>query len=243
MNTDREHSQSRRRMSLLIPVNLIMIAAAATIVLTSAPQEAFLPLFIVGGLINVTLVRDVMKVDFSPAVEPARRNIEAFLRFDRNRQGTIRDETTGLCTRWYLEYRLDEEAARCRRYNHSMSVVVLRTGILDLASFSTDEWQVRSTEAARRAASIVRNVDLSAALTPFEFAICLVHCDRAGAQRAVERLTMELSDYNCEAGISIYPDDGLDPSAMIEVARTRMMPWPYEAPSISRREAEEADAA
>lgn len=142
-------------------------------------------------------------------------------RSKEQRRTAIRDDSTGLLSRWYLDQRLDEEAARCRRYGYSMSVVTLRAGMVDLAGISADGWQIQAAKAAQRAAQVIRNVDLSASLAPFEFALCLVHCDREGAGRVVERLVRELSDYECSIGVAVYPEDNCEPIALIELARIR----------------------
>jgi GGDEF domain-containing protein len=152
--------------------------------------------------------------------ERSNRLLELMQRSSDARRG-IRDETTGLLNRWYLERRLDEEGARCLRYGHSMAVVVLKAVAVDLTGFSIDGWQQESAVAAGRAARVIRNVDLSAALAPFEFALCLVHCDRKGADAALERITMEFKDYDCQVGIAVYPDDECEPRALIELARVR----------------------
>lgn len=133
----------------------------------------------------------------------------------------LRDETTGLLNRWYLEQRLDEEAARCKRYGHSMAVVVFKAVAIDLARFSIDSWQQESAAAAQRAARVVRNVDLSASLAPFEFALCLVHCERTGAEAAMHRMLNAFRDYECRVGIAVYPEDECEPRALIELARVR----------------------
>jgi GGDEF domain-containing protein len=148
------------------------------------------------------------------------RLLDLMQRGGEGRRG-IRDETTGLLTRWYLEQRLDEEAARCDRYGYSMAVVVLKAIAVDLARFSLDSWQQESAEAAKRCALVVRNVDLSAALAPFEFAMCLVHCDRDGAAAAADRIAAEFRDYDCQIGIAVYPLDDCEPRALIEMARVR----------------------
>jgi GGDEF domain-containing protein len=148
------------------------------------------------------------------------RLLELVQRSHEGRRG-IRDETTGLLNRWYLEQRLDEEAARCSRYGYSMAVVVMKAVAVDLARFSLDSWQDESAEAAKRCALVVRSVDLSAALAPFEFALCLVHCDRAGAAAAADRVASEFRDYDCQIGIAVYPADECEPRALIELARVR----------------------
>lgn len=142
-------------------------------------------------------------------------------RSDHARRFSIRDEATGLLNRWYLEGRLDEEASLCKRYGYSMAVIVLRAAVPQLSAMSIDNWQDKSAEAAQRCLTVVRNVDLSALLGPFEFAICLVHCDRSGAERVVQRLISPLREYNCAAGIAVLPDDDIAPNAMIEIARVR----------------------
>jgi len=152
--------------------------------------------------------------------EHGSRLLELMQRSSDARRG-IRDQTTGLLNRWYLERRLDEEAARCARYGYSMAVVVLKAIALDLARFSVDGWQQESAEAARRCAQVVRIVDLSAALAPFEFALCLVHCDRIGATAAADRIAHEFRDYDCHIGIAVYPADECEPRALIELARVR----------------------
>jgi GGDEF domain-containing protein len=141
---------------------------------------------------------------------------------DRIKRGAIRDEVTGLYHHWYLEVRLGDELERCKRYNLSLAVLVLRTGRVELDAFSADEWQIRGAEAASVAARTVRTVDLTASLGPLEFAICLVHCDRAGAEMAAQRIVNELNDFDCSVGMAIYPIDDYDAPALIELARGRL---------------------
>jgi GGDEF domain-containing protein len=138
------------------------------------------------------------------------------------RQNSIRDEATGLFNRWYLDMRLEEEGARCRRYNLSMAVIVIRTGLVNLSEMSLDAWQVQSAEIAQKTLEVVREADLSACLAPFEFAVCLVHCDRAGAEAALQRLRAKLANFSCKSGIAVYPDDNCAPRALIELARVRV---------------------
>lgn len=156
------------------------------------------------------------------AASPAEDKVlDLMERSNEQRRVSIRDESTGLLNRWYLERRLEEESARCRRYGYSMAVVVLKAAILQPQGISADGWQVESARAAHRVGQVVRTVDLSAALAPFEFALCLVHCDREGAERAIERLIAELSEYECSAGVAVFPEDDCAARAMIELARVR----------------------
>ena len=159
----------------------------------------------------------------TPAQEP--RIVSVLERSAQARRFSIRDETTGLLNRWYLERRLNEEAARCTRYGYSMAVVVLKTAVPNLSGISIDGWQEQSADAAQRCLNVIRNVDLSALLGPFEFGICLVQCDREGAEQAIDRLVSELTEYECSAGIAVLPDDDCEPGAMLELARMRSQPF------------------
>jgi GGDEF domain-containing protein len=138
------------------------------------------------------------------------------------RRNSIRDEATGLYNRWYLDMRLEEEGARCRRYGLSMAVIVLRTGSVNLADMSIDGWQGQAAEVALATLQVVRTADLSASLGPNEFAICLVHCHRAGAESVGKRLIEQLSGFKCETGIAAYPEDNCEPRALLELARVRV---------------------
>jgi GGDEF domain-containing protein len=140
---------------------------------------------------------------------------------NESRRHSIREERTGLYNRWYLEMRVEQEALRCDRYKHSMAVIVVRVGSINLSEFSVDTWQAQSAIAAERVLKVVRNIDLSSFLAPLEFAICLIQCDRPGAERALDRLREELAEYSLDAGVAVYPEDGCEPLALIDLARVR----------------------
>ncbi len=169
-------------------------------------------------IIEVGLWYVMLRVQ-QPQEEP--RIVSVMERSAQARRFSIRDESTGLLNRWYLERRLNEEAARCKRYGFSMAVVVLKTAAPNLSGISLDAWQEQSADAAQRCLNVIRNVDLSALLAPLEFAICLVQCDRDSADQAIYRLVRELREYDCSAGVAVLPDDDCEPAAMIELARMR----------------------
>ena len=141
-----------------------------------------------------------------------------------SRRMAIYDSTSGLYNRWYLELRLQEEFLRCKRYGVSMAVIVIRLGSLELAELSTDSWAGRAANLAHTMAQSVRAVDITAALAPLEFAICLVHCDREGATRAIERMLADLGSQAVAFGLAVYPEDQCDGKALIELARGRLSP-------------------
>ena len=206
--------------ALYLALNLIL---AASIVWLAEGRLAIGPaIVLVAGVacVEVGLWYVIVR---GRATEAPRENrlVTMMERSAQARRFSIRDEATGLLNRWYLERRLEEEAARCKRYGYSMAVIVLKTGVPRITSMSTDGWQDKSSDAAQRCLTVVRNVDLSAVLAPFEFAICLVHCDRDGADAVIERLVSELGEYSGTAGVAVLPDDDVAPGAMIELARVR----------------------
>jgi diguanylate cyclase (GGDEF)-like protein len=139
------------------------------------------------------------------------------------RRLAIYDETSGLYNRWYLDLRLQEEAERCDRYGLSMAVIVMKLSV-GLTDLSEDTWGRAAADLAQRMARTVRSVDLTASLGPMEFAICLVHCNRAGAERAIARLRRDVAVREAEIGLAVYPEEQCEPRALIELARGRARP-------------------
>jgi GGDEF domain-containing protein len=209
--------------------NTLLVLAAVLVLNAGFTILVLPPVLLIMSFLEIMLLRRVAGRRLYDEGSPAR--LDAVRRIDARRKPSIVDETTGLYARWYFDRRVEEEAARCRRYKHSMAIVVLRVGKVDLTTFSLDGWQKRSLNAAQLAAKVIREVDISASLSPFEFAICLIHCDREGAYRALERMMAQLPDYNCEAGVAVFPDEGYEPSALVEVAGARMKPLAMEAAS------------
>ncbi len=143
------------------------------------------------------------------------------------RRLNIYDQASGLYNRAYLELRLQEEFLRCNRYELAAALVTIKLGAVKLTAFSSDTWGALAADLARTMANTVRTVDTTAALAPLEFAICLVHCDREGANKAIDRLLRELDGHEVTVGLAVYPEDGSDARAMIEMARqrARSMSW------------------
>lgn len=217
-------SGTLRLMTASLLCNAVLIGCVLWAASTGLSLFVILPLFLAVSIGEFLLWKAFLWPGRRERDTTTDRRIDVLGAVATRRRSSIMDETTGLYTRWYFDRRIDEEAARCTRYKHSMAVVVLRVDVVDLTTFSLDGWQKRSLEAAQRAAKVVREVDISAALSPFEFAICLVHCDRQGAYHALDRMMSQLPDYNCEAGVAVFPDEGHEPSTLVELAHARMQP-------------------
>ncbi len=105
-----------------------------------------------------------------------------------------------------------------------MAVIVIRLAGLGLDALSTDRWARLAGELGQVASQTVRAVDITASLGPLEFATCLVQCDRAGAESAIERLHRELAAQEPLIGLAVYPADDADPAGLISRARQRAQP-------------------
>ena len=160
---------------------------------------------------------------------------------DGARKSAIYDVNLGLYQRWYLETRLKQEIARSRRYGLSLSLIVVRFEDRGPTRMSEEQWQGQAVEAARTLGSSVRNVDLAAIIGEREFALSLVHCDRKGAEVAMERLSQVLSGLDFKMGLTVFPDDDAEPARLIELAQGRV--GPIEALLHAPSEAAESEGA
>ena len=143
---------------------------------------------------------------------------------DGARKSAIYDVNLGLYQRWYLETRLKQEIARSRRYGLSLSLIVVRFEDRGPSRLSEEQWQGQAVEAARTLGTSVRNVDLAAIIGDREFAVSLVHCDRKGAEIAMERLSQALGSLDFKMGLTVFPDDDAEPARLIELAQGRVGP-------------------
>jgi len=92
---------------------------------------------------------------------------------------------------------------------------------MDMSQFPEDAWQSEAVQAAYVTARSIRNVDLAAIIGDMEFAVSLVHCDRTGGELAMDRLAQALESHDCEFGMAVYPDDEMEPTELVELARSR----------------------
>jgi GGDEF domain-containing protein len=216
-------------MTGLNPLRIVLFAINVALVVTCAAfASTILPLpvaiamaFALLGIEGLIWRRLTSEPSNPPMQLRGPERISELINRRDTRKHAIREETTGLYNRWYLEMRVEQEALRCDRYSHSMAVIVISAGAINLSEFSADSWQNQSAQAAERCLRVVRNIDLSAFLAPLEFAICLIQCDRTGAEHALNRLRNELSEYSLDAGVAVYPEDGCEPLALIDLARVR----------------------
>ena len=150
------------------------------------------------------------------------------VRYQRKIRGvrpiSIRDGGFGLYHPWYFDLRVKEKAERCRRNGFSMALVVLKVRPPDQAESLEKLGPEDPSNARILAASTIRALDLSTALSPLEFAICLLHCDHAGAEGLISRLQDSLLPYECSFGLAIFPNGADNAKDLIEIARSSVQP-------------------
>jgi hypothetical protein len=205
----------------LIGLNALLVGALMAVGQTFVAWPALIPFALSIVMVHIYFIGLAMPRKEVPPLDLG-ETLAGRLRRQASgtRKNVLYDEETGLFHRWYLELRLEEETRRCRRYNLSMSLIVVRFEV-ELAALSTGEWQASASERAVLAAQSVRSVDLASVVGPGEFAICLVHCDRAGAEAVVNRLATRLGQWDFRIGVAVFPDDNCEGNALIELARVR----------------------
>ena len=118
--------------------------------------------------------------------------------------------------------RLEEEAERCRADGSAIAVLVVSVGPIYLATWSGHNWHHQTVEVAKLLREHLRASDLCTEIAPLQFAICLLDCERSGAERAAARLLKKISPREGETGLAVYPEDGCEHSALIDLARGRL---------------------
>jgi diguanylate cyclase (GGDEF)-like protein len=133
------------------------------------------------------------------------------------KETSFKDEVTGLYNRRFFSIRLEEELQRYRRFNHSVSII-----LIDLDGFKAvnDELgHAVGDETLRDVAQILmrhsRGINVVARYGGDEFAVLLVETSRAGARLYADRIRQVISAYpfshgkrvTASFGIASLPDD------------------------------------
>ena len=134
------------------------------------------------------------------------------------RRSAMYDRDLGLYQKWYFDLRLEEEAARCRRYGLSMAVLIVKAFPFE-ENNPTAGWRDEAAAMAFVASGAIRAGDLCASTGPLEFSFLLLHCDAAGALAASDRLATAFAPIRCHIGTCLYPEDRIPVGDMIQMAR------------------------
>lgn len=204
---------------------LLKLSAAASLLMLAFAGLVHLPLsFLIGLLVLATdLQLLTLRVRLeAPSVNDAERE-EAVMALQAQVEQTRNDGPAGLHQRWYMEWRLRQECARCRRYGLSLAVIAVK--VEGPESVPDSQWLPEAYRAAVTMATAIRNVDLAAEIGPGEYAISLVHCDQVAAVAAMGRLAYELKGLDLQMGCVVFPKDDVASGEIIDLARSRLEPW------------------
>src|SRR6476661_1195701 len=141
---------------------LLKLSALASLIMLAFAGLVHLPLpYLVGLLIFATDLQVLaLRVRLEmPAVNDAEHE-EAVLALQNQVEQTRSDGPAGLHQRWYMEWRLRQEVARCRRYGLSMAVIVVK--VEGPEGMPPEAWLPEASKAAELTANSVRNVALAA---------------------------------------------------------------------------------
>lgn len=230
--TAREGSSPQERRPLLQRLALeshkpllLKLSALASLVMLAFAGLVHLPLpFLIGLLV---LAADLQLLSLRVRLEAPSGNDaahdEAVMALQAQVEQTRNDGPAGLHQRWYMEWRLRQESARCRRYGLSLAVIAVKVEGPD--GVPEKEWLPDAYRAAATMAGAIRNVDLAAEIGSGEYAVSLVHCDQVAAIAAMGRLAYELKGFKLQMGCVVFPDDDVASGELIDLARSRLEPW------------------
>jgi GGDEF domain-containing protein len=213
----------KRTVILANAVLALAMATAVGLLALPSPFAAVVPAVVGAAQFLVLRVQFAVTQEagqqYDKVLDQVQRQVEGV------RNAAIYDATLGLYQRWYLEGRLKQELARCRRYGLSLALIVVRFERKGFDPLSDAAWQAEAVQAAYAVGTSVRNVDLAAMIAEREFAVSLVHCNRKGAEVAMERLSQVLEAHDFKMGLAVFPEDDAEPTRLIELAQGRVGPF------------------
>lgn len=169
---------------------------------------------------------------------------------ERVRALTTTDEVTGLFNARHLHHVLEQEVARCRRFDRSFSVL-----FVDLDHFKVVNDSLGHAVGTRMLAQIggvlrrkLRSSDHAFRYGGDEFVVCLIETQRPQAMEVAERIRTSIEEWargfedtrtvlTASIGVACFPEDASSAVALIEFADQKM----YAAKRAGRNEVRTAD--
>ncbi len=135
---------------------------------------------------------------------------------ERARRLTMHADAPWVFNRWYFDFRLNEEVERCRRYGFSLTLLLIR-----LPQAREAEVRIKTSELVQRLSTGLRPFDIPAQLSDSEYIVCLIQCDRYGAESVARRLGLA-DAFDAHAALAVLPADGEDARVLMRVAESRL---------------------
>jgi len=134
------------------------------------------------------------------------------------------DGTTGLYKTWYFERRVHEEVQRCTRYGRGLAFILWEPRLLP--------GEVMDDDVVARVGAVIkgalRQTDMAAQLERTCFAALLIESEYNTARTVAFRMKGSLGSRvrggpaSWRTGMAIFPDDGVDADALLQVATRRV---------------------
>jgi diguanylate cyclase (GGDEF)-like protein len=165
---------------------------------------------------------------------------------DALRNAAFTDPLTGIANQRVLRSRVEYEIARHARGRRSFALVMLDLdGFKALNDrFGHGAGDELLCDVATALTGAIRAQDTIARIGGDEFCVLAPETDAAGTSRLVTRITQTVLDatagvqtLRASVGIAVFPDDGLNPTALLHTADQRLLSAKRERPRGRSRRA------
>jgi hypothetical protein len=167
---------------------------------------------------NSTSVREVEDEKPSRAEEAGRLNRFA---------GQMVKESASANGQWFeqpgLGNRMSAEAERCENLAIPLSVVFIRTRPASLANWAEGSVPRTLSDVLAQVLDGSRQKYMCGP-NGREAVIAFAGGDRSAAEELTKKVFREIDSRDCEAGIVMHPEEGIEPTALAAVARLRLRP-------------------
>lgn len=193
-----------------------------------------LPLMAEGEIRGVLFIENLPKIYFDNFLILAGQfsiQLQKVILYEKVQEMSITDSLTEISTRRYFLARFKEELHRSMRRKANLAILMLD---IDHFKEKNDKYghlvgDVILKEAANLLKANLREIDIAARYGGEEFCIVLSGSDRTGAEQVAERLRKSMENAIFKAydekvritisiGISVFPQDGVNETSLIESA-------------------------
>jgi PleD family two-component response regulator len=142
------------------------------------------------------------------------------LRMLQRRLPVIKDQDSNWYQGWYFDLRLEEELARCTRYDVPLSVLVfvIREPVASEANSRLLRELLHDIVERK-----LRRTDLPAVLASNEYAVSLPHTPASHGSIVARRLVKAFAPFTVGMGLVSYPEDGKEPERLLDLAEQRAL--------------------